>query len=1190
MHRLVGHHKESAYPEELKTTTSIPGRKTLGLVYRKHAGLLMQIYSDALRALFNQLNEYQKEVVNIGVGKASVIGVPGSGKCIAGSSLVLCNKGLVRIDELVGNLHEDTFAKAEEGLLVPTLTGLKPVTDIYKGHAEQLYTIKTRRGYSIEAIAREPLYCMTDDGPQWINVRNIEKGDFIALYVTPPEYEVVNDSISTSAAYVLGAIVARGTLYRRKSELRITKQDKPWLERLRQEFAAIGISSRVAAPTSRSCYLEIRDIGLLLEFAHSMGINPMLPITHVPKPVLHSGTKQWRRFLCGYVDTVGSVTRTRIDITARAKQLASELHILLAACGIWATLRKRELHYLGDFNYLWRIHITGEDASRYGTSIDSFREGVKKGLLHFRRQRRNTNVDIVPISPSTLDDIVQRAMNSSSGLTPKECKLWRGYVAHRRNPSRLRLRELLDKSGYTSLLSASGDGIRWDQVRSIAPFGFGPVYDLRVAEAGHFVANGVVAHNTSAIVARVARIAADGLDPDYILCMTFTRAAASEMTRRLQHLGITNARVGTIHSVCREILAAETSLIHAYRVDEKNSMHFELKKLLTEWRKKKKINQYGVDIEAVDRFISYCKAAGPCYVAGDPFGLNLVSDRWLNEAADLYASPTGLRQAFLISLYTEIERTRSVKNVCSFDDMLLWAWMLLLTNPEARTRWRNRWSLVIVDEAQDSTAIQWDIARFLTGLESCIKNVSALPQAPKEDSGYHNLMVGGQPEQSIYSWRNASCEQFIQFSKEPGTTLIRLPINYRSNQHICDIASKLVYGKSWAITGYIEAAVPEPNTIGVFIDEYPTMEKEAEGVIDKCLELSQGQLRKCGILARLRVSLDLIEIECIKRRIRYIKRAGGSFADSKEIKDILAYLRVVSGCDPDGAWSAYIINRPFRYIGKQFIARAANFAAQSNLPLYEAIRHLWDDLSYRQRMALRELFSLLDDLRNMFLESTNGKGHAPGPSTMLTTVLDQTDYINEVMREEGLYGMDESRMAVINHVVRAALQFTNPIEFLAYMDELADTVRKAGKAGLKVTDESNEDALVLSTVHGDKGLEHEHVFIVDAVQGKFPCLRANDPDEELRLMYVAMTRAARTCHLSSALTETELADSRGEQVDGRSIYVKRVEQWLEGKADYVETKQRGTRAAKRKAFRDFIKDGATPGKAIKARFQTATKF
>lgn len=1152
----------------------------------------MPVYSDALRALFDQLNEYQKEVVNVGVGQTSVIGVPGSGKCIAGNSLILCNKGLVRIDELVGDLREDTFAKAEEGLHVPTLAGLKPVTEIYKGISKQLYTVKTRRGYSLEAIASEPLYAMTDDGPQWVNVGNLKKGDYIALYITPPDYEFVNDAISTSEAYVLGAIVARGTLYRRKSELRITKRDEPWLEKLQQEFATIGITSRIAEPTSRSCYLEIRDVGKLLEFAHNMGINPMLPITHVPKPVLASGTKQWRQFICGYVDTVGSVTRHRIDITARAQQLASELHILLAACGIWSTLKQRQLHYLGDFTYLWRIFITNGDAAEYGLTIGSFREGVKKDLHWFRRRRRNTNIDIVPVFPVMLDDLVQQAMNSGAGLTPKERKLWRGYIAHKRHPSRLRFRDLLDKSGNLELMSASGEGIRWDRIHSIAPFSFGPTYDLRVAEARHFIANGVVAHNTSAIVARVARIAADGLDPDYILCMTFTRAAASEMTRRLHYLGITNARVGTIHSVCREILAAETSLMHAFRVDEKNSMHFELKKLLTEWRKKKKINQYGVDIEAVDRFIAYCKAAGPCYVSGDPFGLNLVSDRWLNEAADLFANPTGLRQAFLISLYTEIERTRSVKNMCSFDDMLLWAWMLLLTNPEARMRWRNRWSLVIVDEAQDSTAIQWDIARFLTGMESCISGVSALPQAPQEEAGRHNLMVGGQPEQSIYSWRNASCEQFIQFSKEPGTTLIRLPINYRSNQHICDIASKLVYGKRWAITGYIKAAVPEPGVTGVFIDEYPTMEKEAAGVIDKCLKLSEGKLRRCGILARLRVSLDLIEIECIKRRIRYIKRSGGSFADSREIKDILAYLRVVSGCDPDGAWSAYIINRPFRYIGKQFIARAANFAAQSNIPLYEAIRHLWDDLSYRQRMSLRELFNLLDDLREMFVESTNGKGHAPGPSTMLTTVLDRTDYVNEVMREEGLYGMDESRLAVINHVVRAALQFKSPIEFLLYMDELADTVHKAGKAGLKVTDDSEEDALVLSTIHGDKGLEHEHVFIVDAVQGKFPCLRSNDPDEELRLMYVAMTRAAKTCHLSSAKTETELADRHGEPIDGRSIYVKRVEQWLNGKADYIEQtpKKRSSRPIGSKTFQEAVQENLAQTKAIKPRFRTATKF
>ena len=1018
---------------------------------------------------------------------------------------------------------------------------------------------------------------------------------------------------------------------------------------------------------------------------------------------------------------------------------------------------------------------------------------------------------------------------------------------------------------------------------------------------------------TGSLIARIARLIYDGLPPQYILAMTFTRAAATEMSERLKALGLHGARVSTIHSLCRQILAeSHLHLLDHVTVDEKGGLLIELRKIMGEFRKKNKIGWTGVDFEAVTRFISACKAESFSYVASDPFSLNMRAETAILHIASKYSKAAGIRPQVLRDLFFEQERRREIAGKMDFDDMLSWAWMTLLTSEEDRLRWRNRYSVVITDETQDSSPVQWDVSRLLAGMDSCIRFVKELPDKwqPKMDTKSHNLMTVGDVSQcldgatqittqdgtspletiipgqyatasvhgkpvyrkvlkkgdqikhsivkitledgrqlvgstdhlvflaipkaseyfhtylqynyefgfrvgntssfkavkskaacwrlkegggnllwlldahsseaaailhkeqlalrhsltdavytdvnsksrilanraeqlfaefgsngrkvlnayhmlfnrpvhitqrsfnhahsyvlqsltithvvgslhgseillessaladlqvrkrisdelgytviavkdrtwlirkrikdsalaqqfvcslqrileetlripvnvrmtlanavgpefekftastlsgavpglyvwtqkgvakkiiahehiietrelhdieiesatnyfangiavhnSIYSWRSATPSLFMDFWKRDDVQKLNLPINYRSNNQICKASSELVKGKAWHLGGEIVAHDKTEVTNKIKTVHYDTVENEAAHVVSKCKELAiDDGLRSCAILARLKVSLDLAEIECIRHRIKYIKMASGSFFESKETQAILGYLRVAGGWDPDGRWLHYIINQPFRFIGKELIRKGEMEARTNGLPLLDALLGpCASEMNGRQRTALEELRKLLLELNSMIIKAEMHNGNAAvalksdpkeesdpdilrgklGPVEGITLMLRKTKYLEALRREEGLIRFDESKETAIEALRRISSQFLSYREFLGYVDQIINAVTRARKTGLRLSEGATDDALILSTAHRSKGLEFKHVFIIDTTEGTFPCSRAEDMDEELRLFYVAVTRAAKTCEVSWS----------GDASTSRSVFVKKL--------------------------------------------------
>lgn len=640
-------------------------------------------------------------------------------------------------------------------------------------------------------------------------------------------------------------------------------------------------------------------------------------------------------------------------------------------------------------------------------------------------------------------------------------------------------------------------------------------HQRRVAEIGpgpSAVIGNPGSGKTSALVSRIARLARDGLDPQYVLAMTFTRAAAAELNERLAALGIVGGQIGTMHSLALDMLKAEVSgLIASRTLDESGwKSDQELQRTLGDMRKEKLIPGRGsVDLDGLKRFIGFCKAGGPCPVHGNPFGLNeLGYDHVRRLATGFYDATGGLERETLVELYDRAETRRAAARLYDFDDMQLWAWMLMIANPPTLKRWQQRWSVTMVDECQDSSPVQWDIARLLAGGRSRIlpARTPELPEVPP------TLMVLGDVSQSLYSFRAAVPEWFSDYATTAGVGLFTLPINYRSTPEICWATTRTVDGKTWHLGGEIISYRGAPDSVtkerlkeSLQCRVFPGLHEEVTAVLTQATELAGGTAdwTRVVVMARLSMFLHLVEIECIRRGIPYEKRAGGAFVDSKEVQDILGYLRVAGGWDPDGKWLRRCVHVPFRYISRVAMDWAAGQRGSDFLgSLQEAPM-----LSQRQRRAVQELEETIEELERRIKRGSN-------PGECIRFVLESTEYLAWLREQSGSLTIDASKMAVLEHLQHLASVHTTVTELLSNIDQLSIGV----DVGRKKLRREAGNRLVLTTVHRAKGLEWDNVLLCDVAENRFPWNRGFSADEELRLLYVAISRARQTVHVSCSGT------------------------------------------------------------------------
>jgi DNA helicase-2/ATP-dependent DNA helicase PcrA len=584
---------------------------------------------------------------------------------------------------------------------------------------------------------------------------------------------------------------------------------------------------------------------------------------------------------------------------------------------------------------------------------------------------------------------------------------------------------------------------------------------VELAEGPVLILAGAGSGKTRVITYRIAYlIGARGVAPENILAVTFTNKAADQMRERVAALLGQRAEqqplISTFHSFCARVLRRNIDALGYSRDFTIYDEDDQQKVIKSSLRELNGDEQFLTPRAALGR-ISYAKNQG-------------LSPEALGQRAD---NPQAEKLAVLYDLY---ERKLRQAQALDFDDLLLKAVELLYTAPQVCEDYNRRFPYLLVDEYQDTNRIQYQLIRQLT-------------------LRHQNLCAVGDEDQSIYRWRGADIENILSFEKDyPSTRVIRLEQNYRSTQRILDAATAVVShnvarkGKTlWTDRG--------PGAPPVLL-EAADAEQESLFVADEIARrLEANASESLAVLYRVNSLSRLFEEAFRRRGIEYRMVGGFSFFARAEVKDVLAYARLVNNLQ-DSAAFLRIVNTPARGIGDATLALLAAAAQQQKLSLWEALEHGLQAGQLPPR-SLR----VLEGFATLIRELVEDRQRRP-LSDFFKRILERSGYV-EMLREENLPDSPE-RTENLWELVNAAAEAEARGETLAEFLDHAALVSDA--------DDYDERARVtLMTLHSAKGLEFSTVFLVGLEEGLFPHkLSLEDEagiEEERRLCYVGMTRA-----------------------------------------------------------------------------------
>ena len=486
---------------------------------------------------------------------------------------------------------------------------------------------------------------------------------------------------------------------------------------------------------------------------------------------------------------------------------------------------------------------------------------------------------------------------------------------------------------------------------------------------------------------------------------------------------------------------------------------------------------------------------------------NAKNQGWLPEQME--ANAEGLRDRKLAEAYRLYRRALAANNALDFDDLLLLPVQLLRQNDQVRNYWHRRFRHVLVDEYQDTNRTQYDLIKLLV--------TDGRDPASFEDWSGRSVFVVGDADQSIYSFRAADFTILMGFQDDFGdgaaddatATMVKLEENYRSTATILEAANALIANNSERIDKVLRPTRGEGELITLTRCDDEIAEAEAVVHRMRMLEAAHPELRwgDMAVLYRTNAQSRAMEESLVRWGIPYIVVGGLRFYDRREIKDMLAYLRLLVN-PADTVSLLRVLNVPKRGIGKTTIERLTDAANQLGIPLWDVISdpEAVRSLGGRSAKGLLQFQELLRDLQRRL--------HEAPPSELVQRVMEQSGYVAELITE----GTDEAedRRRNLNELVNAALQYQEENE----EGSLEDFLASAALASDADSKDTEQDRVTLMTLHASKGLEFPVVFLVGMEQGLFPSYRSlDDPaslEEERRLCYVGLTRAKERLFLSHA--------------------------------------------------------------------------
>ena len=589
---------------------------------------------------------------------------------------------------------------------------------------------------------------------------------------------------------------------------------------------------------------------------------------------------------------------------------------------------------------------------------------------------------------------------------------------------------------------------------------------------------------TKVLTTRIAYMIKNGVKPKNILAVTFTNKAAKEMKARLGNMiGESIVKymwVGTFHGICGRILRENIDrysfpsgkkLDKNFTIYDDNDTSAVLKQAIKKLNLDDKIYQP----KLVKSVISNAK----------------------NKMQDAYAFATFARDfksQNIAKIYEEYENILNNNNAIDFDDMLMLTVKLLDHNTEVRTEYYDRFKHIMVDEYQDTNLAQYNLVNMLY--------TNKLAEIPPERS----LCVVGDVDQSIYSWRGADYTIIMNFQKDfKNTKLIKLEQNYRSTANILNVANAIIENN----TERVDKVLYSNKGEGELIDYFEAQDEadEANFIVSKIKQDSGGNYNQYAILYRTNSQSRSLEEACMAAGVPYRIYGGLKFYDRKEIKDIVAYLKLIYNTDDSQSFRR-IVNVPKRAIGDTTVKRLQEFADREDISLFAAAQRIEEDVEIPQRTR-----SKITDFVNLITKFRAAKDNY-SLREFVTLVIEKSGYLAELQ----LQNTPESQADIEN-----LQEFVNVAE--EFVPEENDNVLGEFLAQVAlVSDIDNMDAIAnnvtLMTLHAAKGLEFPVVFMAGMDEGVFPHQRTftnpSELEEERRLMYVGVTRAEEKLYLTSA--------------------------------------------------------------------------
>jgi len=580
---------------------------------------------------------------------------------------------------------------------------------------------------------------------------------------------------------------------------------------------------------------------------------------------------------------------------------------------------------------------------------------------------------------------------------------------------------------------------------------------------------------TRVITHRIARMVETGIDPRSVLAITFTNKAANEMAERVAKL-LPGGRVwiSTFHRFCARLLrmrAEGVGLQPNYTILDTGDQSQLIRQILRD-----------LDVDAVS------------------FPPRRIAARISNAKNDLHSAEDVARrfedsvgnhiEAVVARVYPEYQKRLLQSNAVDFDDLLLHVVTLLSDNPELRRQLGERYRYILVDEYQDTNLAQYRIVAALA-------------------ADHHNLCVTGDPDQSIYGWRGARIDNILSFERDfPNATVVRLEENFRSTKQILKSADRLIAHNTQRkakslVTGNDDGV---PVQCLIFRDGRQEADEIAAD-IRRAVEDGERNWSEFAGFYRVNALSREIERALMRHGVPFQVAAGVAFYDRAEIKDVLAYLRLIFNPDDETAFRR-IVNTPKRGIGKTTLDRLHAWAQWQGISLFEAAARCeeYPKISKRAAKGLKAFVAMIGELA---IEPTGSI------KRLIENVLQRTAYSEQW--EGSLAEQDQQRLANVEELLTAAEQYDERTDDEPTLEGFLETTCLVNETD---TLDENAGRVTLMTLHAAKGLEFPVVYIVGVEENLIPherSLRSGDYkelEEERRLLFVGMTRAEEELYLT----------------------------------------------------------------------------